>query len=1471
MPTKPHMNTKNGYSLRVGKNLPGNAANLAYVQADTPSPEKNLLINDLTSQIPENKLSSGQKFQYEVFTKENLMVESQEGVNTFPRSDIDITDEYNVFSGSKEPLYFEASSRNLFDARLSHVYIYSGGSVLGSPKRFEEVHTGNDSQLLYQGNSIVVTKENGQALTSDEHYKIKLIKEGNEPFTYRIVIYSDFDSENNSYELHYPFWNGKRQIATTEYLNFTSIFEEVPIDNLVNLSEQERMSKKVFSISGDEAGGYRVYAPNPSNEFNSIERTAHFFDYQIKANLQTRLTEINPYEMKVGLVYLNTSTINQVNISGAGKKLFYDNTLFPKSISFVNPHRRPGYNDKSNFQYWIADLNMPKEHYLDYDLIILSGQGKVDLSKYNEFFISFLEAGGTLLVDSASQDGNHLNFKPINSEGIKFIRNINFSETENDNPRTYEPDAEPFLARYYNLTNPSMIGKSNSIIDFLDGENVQDWKIYLKHNGQGPSIIESNKQYNGRLVVSNAGLMLDVLFSNSETLKFITNYILYIVENKYVETPIFKEHVYHRDSLFIKEYNDENGNLVYVDDLNDFNQSQIVAKKILSKTVKDNLLDYVPQYLKKAEGMYHVEIMNDSKVPIENNEFEKTSTSGTDTWNNTHQNAIPSWSAIKFSGATSIFTQQSKEIKNGNYALGIEIASSRAFWEYELGSLVPGDYVLKVWTKASSQNNTPIGSSVGIYDSSGTMIAAAPNEATGFHWKQITIPFTLNSDTEAYIRLGAHGTEGTFTAYYDSVELILNNSVVMTPDGDGREELYAYAVNPKPQGLDITQWNQDNQNVVLENTPVTVDLQVKAIVYHWANEGAIYRKKYGNVARHRFTITKNQKMVELDKLISLIPSMNDGAEWADKSKVYYEISLLDTEDNKYINIELYDPSIEKHYYSADGNILINYDDLKYDSYHSTVSLRASTSFYGLRLLSRKYSLQLNERRKINVLYPGTTDERDRWYLQVSNGSFFKSGLNVGQLKDLNEAGRINYYSEHLIGEHEYSIPEYKKQAFYPEFGERKVQAELATYVDRKTIEVQKKPLLIREETVIKEELIATSNSRLIFQSRNNWWRKDFLPTIYWKESESSEEKIVNSGYKINFEDGLVEINDSELSTGFKNILSSGVLYASYKHDNFKIYKRKYVNEKVGEELLTTRDYFTFNSKNINWMTFPQPRLYRQQVGNEFIISPKEYYIDYEQGAVIFFEETRQRIYVDYGYYLEEELSYTDTDTRKGKIRLEKEISFQDEIYVSYIYKEDFLEYKGYYDDDNKVFHHLDLNPTTGHTYTCRQDIEGLTTYIELPTEKLLGKQIFLYLLPSTSTFNEITKVEENCLRHALSEKEWLKVKQTHVEAILLANIQVRENTNVENLIVMDARKYGGGIKEEISQEELEKYVGQTSAFWDIGSFDGLAYYRNSVLVLSIPASVLQSNGGQFSEQDVEGIVRKYVAFGSMPIIEYVKY
>jgi hypothetical protein len=104
--------------------------------------------------------------------------------------------------------------------------------------------------------------------------------------------------------------------------------------------------------------------------------------------------------------------------------------------------------------------------------------------------------------------------------------------------------------------------------------------------------------------------------------------------------------------------------------------------------------------------------------------------------------------------------------------------------------------------------------------------------------------------------------------------------------------------------------------------------------------------------------------------------------------------------------------------------------------------------------------------------------------------------------------------------------------------------------------------------------------------------------------------------------------------------------------------------------------------------------------------------------------------------------------------------------------------------------------------------------------------------------------------------------------LLIAKVQVREHTNVNEVVVMDARVRGGGVSESLSVKAIDERVKGKQRYWDIGNWDGKAFYRNGVLIVTLPKSILSEYGGTLSEDYVRESIDKYVAYGTYYIIEW---
>ena len=275
------------------------------------------------------------------------------------------------------------------------------------------------------------------------------------------------------------------------------------------------------------------------------------------------------------------------------------------------------------------------------------------------------------------------------------------------------------------------------------------------------------------------------------------------------------------------------------------------------------------------------------------------------------------------------------------------------------------------------------------------------------------------------------------------------------------------------------------------------------------------------------------------------------------------------------------------------------------------------------------------------------------------------------------------------------------------------------------------------------------------------------------------------------------------------------------------------------------------------------------------------------------------------------------DPLTGRLSLVGSVDEDDEIIVSYRYREFLYSFDGYL-DDNGIYHDLDLNPSPGHTYDNGR-----------PSSELLSIPVYIYLVPTaayryrsadglleqerriytanrwTNAFLRWERTEQPVGTVDVIESDPCKKRSTfgHAyfgnakfvdsvpvdtlstfssggsglanmpSAIVLAKIYVTSNSQVENVSLIDTRRRGGGVGPKIDPFDIT-LPGETrrqfQTYWDVSGWDGQPVPLAGVLLVEIPGDVLLGVNGyqQFSQDEIEKIVKSHVAAGVKVIVRY---
>ena len=1462
-----------GQSIRVGKKVPVNSANLAYVSTKPVSPEENLLIEDRSSYIQENGLPTYVEKEVMAYPNQAYRLESESGQSVFPSDNLHVTDEFTVrrhVQDTEKPLYFLMECKGRFDAKGSYVLPYVGGrstDFTSQAVKYEELSYDDQADILYMGELIRVQNETGS--NANLSYKVHLIRDGNSTL-YRILIYTDFRGDkDNTYKVTYPSYVNGKVTTKEEVLNAYPFFERIEYDQLMDVIEAgtaESLSKKQYSIV-ETSSGYEVYASSQVMIANAVTRPPQWFKYRTEAKLKTKLSETNKGKLRMGVIYLNTTVFNVENLYGVGKVLA-NSALKPSYLTVENPHPIDPSWLPSDVRYWQADLDMPAHQYYDYDVLFLTGYGTTDLSAYRDYFEDYLSQGGVIWLDNGGEGVNALNFTVNNAN--TFVTNVGFSTTATETGSKRFLTNESYRNRFYLLPeNITDLGYEKVLnkITFGAGERLDNWTVHVQFGSGGPALMERTLYSKGKLMVSNCGILRSVYHNDDFTMKFIFNVLLTHAENQWFFSPWRQDYVYHRDNLFEQEYQDVLGNQVYVDDRHDLDVTQIVAKKQLGKTCRDMLLPHVKTWFQTATGTYYPVIESDNEISIENNDFEAISINSSGVpitqWTATTANAIPGWNTKVFAGATPTFKQVDNITARGVksvYLSTTNASGTQSFWE-SADLFLPADtYEITGWVKTSAVSGlTTDGAKIGIYLPNGTMVAKSVGVSETRNWTEVKFSFTLSASATVKIRLGFVDGNGLGTVYFDNITMFSKGSVHITPTNIGEKSLYAYAIKPKGETIDIRTQGFVEEDIARIQPSVPFKLYIRSFVYKWQNLTRRYEREYGNSASYNLNINKAEGIKTYGYLHSMLPPLLDGAEWQDKNRVYYELIAYGDDGfvNPLVNVSLYDTEQGKEYYLKNGELVIGYMDLYWARLIPTILIQAQTPYETIRASRRQFGLKLTNEDKIYVEGPQTKDSRESWFLRIHNGMFLKSELGYEEWAGITgNATQTSKYSARTIRPETYKIPEYDQQVFHPYQGVKTVENQVE-YINRKMVKVPDNNLFVEIGSVSKEQLNPIGADRTVFEASRERWDERKTVTVYVDAEVNGTYTEVEEGFAIDYDTGVIIFEKTV----------TGTVQASYSYCNLRLYKRTYQNGKVVNEVLKTEDKKTYVSKRPFWLYQPAPviKLAPGTPTKETTLSPLEYSIDYKQGVIKLNKEGQRALYADYGYYTQTAVEIEDYDVQNGIIYLKNEVSFQDDLYAEYSYEEQFYEYRGYYNSEIRQFLYLDLNPSVGHYSTLPSTSYSsgnpVVSYKTLPSAKLLNKEIHVYMVPQSMGGASI--------RHCFSALEWKKIQETNPMCLLLAKVFVREHTNVDQAVVMDARTRGGGLKESITEQEISKRVQGKQRYWDIGGWNGKAYYRNGTLIVRIPKKVLQSNGGQFTEEQVEQMLEKYVAYGTYTIIEYI--
>lgn len=1075
----------NGYAIRVGDRIPKNSVNLAYVHSKPVSPENNLILEDMTGLIRENGLADYMKQDFVVYPNEDYVLETESGQSYFSTETLYVTDEFTIRKNRQDqpqPVFYRTELNGRFDIRNSKVLPYTSGysnELESNGVLFEEIEPDKRSELLYLGSNIRIERNNGPLL-DNERYKVLLVRE--EGTIYRVLVYTNFRSQKDvTYKVIYPNFNEDKDSSflKEEVLNNYPFFEHISNERFEELVEgiKENPSLykhlKVYTTVKEEAG-YKVLATSDVMITDYTTRPPQFFKHRMEAKLQTRLSEINKGEINIGYFHVQNA-VNVENLRSIGKTI-YENDIIPEYLALQNSISEKTALSKKDIAYWHLDLLTPQEELNNFDMVVITGYGKEDMTNYRDILKNYLQNGGVVWVDNAGANEQVLDFH--SEKGNTFIVDVAFTESEESSSKCIVK-SNPYTERLYNLNNDiSKVGYDgvNPKIKLNDDE-LDNWDVLVSYENGNPSIIKRTLFEKGTIIVSNCGVFRNSYHQNTESMQFVLNTFIHHTEEKWFLTPWLNDFVYNRENLYKQEYQDENG-IVYIDERNEYNPSQIVAKKILHPRAWSYVRNFVKPwfYQRNVTGEYYHKILNSINVDIQNNGFESRSNSGFE-WEESVNQAIPGWNTVYSAGNKPLFkySDSFSEVGKGQIIVKAkdDEIGSYAFWESNPIYLTKDIYNISSYLKYEDLKGiTTNGAKICIYTMNGEKIAESEAISGTSELKEFFFSFNLNSNQDVVIRLGFCDGNGVGTISFENIEMNTEGAVKSSSTVNGLQPVYAFSTRPNANTIDIDAEGFENANITRVQPEVPFTYTIRSFIYRQTN-GKL-EKVYGPQVSYNGRVKKSDGILSLGFVHFLLPEFPGGAEWSDKNKIYYDISLGDEyeEGNKLVNLKIIDKRTGSEWFN-NGSLIIGYKDLYHKVDRPSHVLHIETNYETIRATKRHFAVQLVDNNRITCELPRTQDAKENWYIKFRNGQFSKEELGYKELSEIYNfhPDTYNKLSERTIKKEIYSVKEYYDQVFDSLTGIMSVENE-ASYINPTTIRVPHDNLLIKSGSVEMEELIS---------------------------------------------------------------------------------------------------------------------------------------------------------------------------------------------------------------------------------------------------------------------------------------------------------------------------------------------------------------------------------------------------------------
>lgn len=177
----------------------------------------------------------------------------------------------------------------------------------------------------------------------------------------------------------------------------------------------------------------------------------------------------------------------------------------------------------------------------------------------------------------------------------------------------------------------------------------------------------------------------------------------------------------------------------------------------------------------------------------------------------------------------------------------------------------------------------------------------------------------------------------------------------------------------------------------------------------------------------------------------------------------------------------------------------------------------------------------------------------------------------------------------------------------------------------------------------------------------------------------------------------------------------------------------------------------------------------------------------------------------------------DYNAVNGFVYLKNELPYADPSLVKVDYTTSRRTYQFKQFDGQR----LNLNPYPGHN------------------RDLMGVPIYVYILPAyvKDSYNRIIteSVQSRAIRFTTDKSIFDQLSPDYDQlAVLLGVVYMTNALDINDLIMLDTRRRGGGASDNYTNSELQNLLQDVSSYWDIGFGSGQTYQAGGFIIIRLP-------------------------------------